>query len=130
MTEIHINDPQPFDDDLVIEKSLRPDQMDEFIGQKDVVNSLKLYIEAANNRNEALDHVLLFGPPGLGKTTLSNIIAKEELKSFNNSRYIKLSRNFGYQANIKAGYDNCKGDAAIQLDADGEDDPKIISEFI
>ena len=77
MTEIHINDAQPFDDDLVVEKSLRPNQMDEFIGQKEVVNSLKLYIEAANNRNEALDHVLLFGPPGLGKTTLSNINAKE-----------------------------------------------------
>ena len=77
MTEIHITNPQPFEDDLVVEKSLRPSRMDEFIGQKDVINSLKIYIEAAKKRNEALDHVLLFGPPGLGKTTLSNIIAYE-----------------------------------------------------
>lgn len=60
----------------------------------------------------------------------SDIVAKEELKNFNNSRYIKLSRNFVYQANIKVWYDNCKEDAAVQLDADGEDDPKIISEII
>lgn len=60
----------------------------------------------------------------------SDIIAKKELKNFKGSKYIKLSRNFGFQANIKAGYDNCTGDAAIQLDADGEDDPKIISQFL
>ena len=77
MTEIHINDPQPFDDDIAVEKSLRPNIMNEFIGQKDIVDSLKLYIEAANKRGESLDHVLFFGPPGLGKTTLSIIIARE-----------------------------------------------------
>ena len=77
MTEIHINDPQPFEEDLAVEKSLRPNQMDEFIGQKEIVDSLKLYIEAANKRGESLDHVLFFGPPGLGKPTLSIIIARE-----------------------------------------------------
>ena len=51
--------------------------MNEFIGQKEIVDSLKLYIEAANKRGESLDHVLFFGPPGLGKTTLSIIIARE-----------------------------------------------------
>ena len=74
MTDIFITDPNPFEEDIIVEKSLRPLKFDEFIGQKELVDNLKLYIDAANGREEALDHVLLFGPPGLGKTTLANII--------------------------------------------------------
>ncbi|MDO4316758.1 MAG: Holliday junction branch migration DNA helicase RuvB [Lachnospiraceae bacterium] len=64
-------------EDLPLEGSLRPQRLSEYIGQEKVKKNLSVYIEAAKKRNEALDHVLFFGPPGLGKTTLANIIAKE-----------------------------------------------------
>jgi len=76
MADDRISDQESKPEEIEIEVTLRPSTLEEFIGQGHVKENLKVAIDAAIGRKESLDHILLFGPPGLGKTTLANIIAK------------------------------------------------------
>jgi holliday junction DNA helicase RuvB len=77
MARPEITTPEVLVDESVVELSLRPQRLAEFIGQRRVKESLRIYIDAAMSRREPLDHTLFFGPPGLGKTTLAELIARE-----------------------------------------------------
>jgi Holliday junction DNA helicase RuvB len=77
MSRAEITTPEILSDESVVELSLRPQRLSEFIGQEKVKDSLRIYIDAALARREPLDHTLFFGPPGLGKTTLAELIARE-----------------------------------------------------
>ena len=77
MEEDRLIDSELDEEEVQYDNKLRPDKLTEYIGQKKVKENLEIFISAAKMRNESLDHVLFYGPPGLGKTTLANIIAEE-----------------------------------------------------
>ena len=105
MAERKIISPAPEESDKQFEAALRPTRLADFTGQQKVKEILSISIEAARLRGEALDHVLLYGPPGLGKTTLANIVANELAAGFEQTSAPILQKKLdltGVLSNIKA----------------------------
>ncbi len=104
--------PAPLADDLALEGSVRPKRFEDFVGQRGLLDNLRVFISAAKKRGEALDHVLLYGPPGLGKTTLANIIANELEVSIKSTSGPALER----AADLAGLLTNCEERSVLFLD--------------